>query len=386
MEASGAESFFDRQGTRKQDGALLAGADAARFPQVDIPTSCGEKNPKFTGGFDAFVAATPAVEHQAYNLIKKCANCGKPCAVTMEACNACGTSLAEVAVSRSPNLFVSFIFGIDKTSFPLRISMRGESPTMMVFDDPLAITRAHVLATPTNYYVPDIRALFLAPAEGLALVKAMEDAAWAALAAGPLASEAWRSKALSAAGLEMPVEDLRKHVVGAFNLPPSQYQLHLQYMLPPLLPNHVGIFRKGAHFVKGRHFPFAYVVAALEAFVAAGDALPNANEMDAAALIDAIATRGVSYDTAHAADMGRLEASNLLLGNFDPADFSYVVLDGKVLGKTTDEVQEGAPSAKELENADKLALQGYGRPYEEGKPGGVYYSFAREPGALPVLG
>ena len=29
-----------------------------------------------------------------------------------------------------------------------------------------------------------------------------------------------------------------------------------------------------------------------------------------------------------------------------------------------------APSAKELDAADKLALQGYGRPYVDGKPGG----------------
>ena len=29
-----------------------------------------------------------------------------------------------------------------------------------------------------------------------------------------------------------------------------------------------------------------------------------------------------------------------------------------------------APSAKELDGADKLALQGYGRPYKDGKPGG----------------
>lgn len=29
-----------------------------------------------------------------------------------------------------------------------------------------------------------------------------------------------------------------------------------------------------------------------------------------------------------------------------------------------------APSLKELDAADKLALQGYGRPYVDGKPGG----------------
>lgn len=44
-----------------------------------------------------------------------------------------------------------------------------------------------------------------------------------------------------------------------------------------------------------------------------------------------------------------------------------------------------APSAKELDPADKLALQGYGRPYKDGKPGGVYYSYPRSPEALPLM-
>ena len=33
-------------------------------------------------------------------------------------------------------------------------------------------------------------------------------------------------------------------------------------------------------------------------------------------------------------------------------------------------VQLQAPSAKEVDGADKLSLQGYGRPYVDGKPGG----------------
>lgn len=66
--------------------------------------------------------------------------------------NSCGASLVEVAVSKSPNLFVAFIFGVDKTGFPLKISMRLETRDIMVFDDPLAITRAHVLSVPTDVY------------------------------------------------------------------------------------------------------------------------------------------------------------------------------------------------------------------------------------------
>ena len=76
----------------------------------------------------------------------------RKCKAERLAGNACGASLQEIEVSKSPNLFVAFIYGVDKASFPLRISMRLETKDMMVFDDPLAITRAHVLAVPTNVY------------------------------------------------------------------------------------------------------------------------------------------------------------------------------------------------------------------------------------------
>lgn len=47
--------------------------------------------------------------------------------------------------------------------------------------------------------------------------------------------EQWNERLVPAtliaeAGNEMPLEALREHVIMAFNLPPSQYQLHLQYM------------------------------------------------------------------------------------------------------------------------------------------------------------
>ncbi|CAE7836442.1 unnamed protein product, partial [Symbiodinium necroappetens] len=170
-----------------QDGTLLAGADASRFVSVDIP-SLGSPEPKVKGGFDAFLAENPHLESQAYNEIKKCANCGKPCAVTMDICNSCGASLADIAISKSANLFVGFIFGVDKANFPLKISMRHETEDIMVFDDPLAITRAHVLSV----YCPDIRSLFSDPPNALVLLNKMEQAAWTALEQGPLASEAWR--------------------------------------------------------------------------------------------------------------------------------------------------------------------------------------------------
>jgi hypothetical protein len=44
--------------------------------------------------------------------------------------------------------------------------------------------------------------------------------------------------------------ELRTHVIAGLNFPPSQYQLHLQYLLPPLLPFHVGLFKQVGMMVK----------------------------------------------------------------------------------------------------------------------------------------
>jgi len=377
-------SSWSKEGCRA-DGALLAGAIAAAFPSVEIPKEVGLQEPKMTCGFDVWIKENPQLLSQAYNEIKKCPNCGKPCAVTMALCNACGTALEEVAVSKSANLFVAFIYGVDKTAFPLRISIRLETRDILVFDDPLSITGAHVLSVPTDQYCADIRYLFTNPGAALALLQKMEDSAWIALTQNHLASPEWKQKALSAAGNEMPVDALREHVIMAFNLPPSQYQLHLQFMLPPLLPSHLGVFRRGAHFVRLRHFPLAYLKEALQKLHAAGQAFADASSLTAAELVERVNKFGVDYEKAHAQDMQRLEKSNALLANYDVADFTHAVKGDEVTDKHTMEKVEG-PSAKELDGADKLVLQNYGRPYVGGKPGGVYYSYPRSGEPLLCFG
>eukprot|EP00747_Dinoflagellata_sp_TGD_P078411 gnl/TRDRNA2_/TRDRNA2_160060_c0_seq2.p1 gnl/TRDRNA2_/TRDRNA2_160060_c0~~gnl/TRDRNA2_/TRDRNA2_160060_c0_seq2.p1 ORF type:complete len:412 (+),score=74.10 gnl/TRDRNA2_/TRDRNA2_160060_c0_seq2:86-1237(+) len=377
---------WHKNGSRS-DGALLAGAIAARFLHVDMPAGCGQAQAKFVGGFDEFIKGAPSVEPQAYNLMKKCPGCGKPCAVNMKNCNNCNTDLTAVAESKGTNLFVGMIFGIDKVPFPLKISLRSETPSMMVFDDPLAITRAHVLAVPTHCHCPDVRSLFVHPAAGLKLITDMDQAAWDALKSGHLASDEWRKQALSPEGYTLPVDDLRPHVVRAFNLPPSQYQIHMQYMLPPLLPSHLGVLNRGGHFVKLRHFPVAYVQEALQKLVDEGKSFSEALSWDASKLVEAIANIGLDYEAAHKKDWDHLVDSNNFLANFDPADFEFAVLGDKVVGKDTSEQVEGAPSTKDLDGADKLALQGYGRPYVDGKPSGMYYKYAREQdSALPAFG
>lgn len=45
----------------------------------------------------------------------------------------------------------------------------------------------------------------------------------------------WRQKHFAGAD-QLTETDLRGLVAAGFNSPPSQYQLHMQFMLPPFLP------------------------------------------------------------------------------------------------------------------------------------------------------
>lgn len=376
---------FSPEGYREEDGAWLGGADAGRFPICDRPAGLGKEQPLREGGFDELRAEVPALDPQSKNRIKKCPQCGKPNAYSMPNCNACSTDLTSTPESTVPNLFVGMIFGVAKAPFPLKISMRSETDSMIVFDDPLVLTRAHVLAVPTDMWVPDIRSLFTSPARGLALVKSMEDAAWNVIKNGPLANKQWRDKAMSPQAAAEPVDNIRNYIWKAFNLPPSQYQLHLQYMLPPLLPSHFALFKKGVHYCKYRHFPLEYVIKVCEVLQQKGETMPHAPDLSPMDLVKEITSRfGVDYEAAYKEDIDKIARTNNYMANWKPDDFSFVVAGDNVTARPG--VAAAAPAAKEVESGDKERLQGYGRPNgADGKPGGVYYKHARQPAPLPLI-
>lgn len=341
--------------------------------------------PKFVGGFEAFMEKYPELGPQMFNLVKKCHSCGKPCAAIMPQCNNCLADISHVEPSKIPNVFMGFMYGIDKGAFPFKISTRIESADFLVFDDPLAITRCHVLSLPMNMYIPDIRHLFLNPAEGKRMLITLEEKAWEGIQFH-LKDEEFKKQNFSAAARAMSPKELRGHVMKAFNLPPSQFQLHLQYMMPAMLPSHVGVFMKKLHFVKGRHFPLKYVLEALQVFIDQSITLPNAMDLSPEEFVKAIADKGIDYDAAHKEDLDKFAASNALLANFQQEDFEYASIDGKICNKDGSPAPEGAPDAKAVGDKDKVVLQNYGRPYTDaGKPAGVFYKYAVEPALLPTL-
>jgi hypothetical protein len=344
--------------------SYLAGAIEDRFPHVS--QTCEKCDPLFAGTVEEFVAqhaGEEGVNEQCKNKVKICAACGKPNGFTLAACNACGGDLTTTAISYSDNIFTGFIYGVQKTRFPLTISIRAQSETHLVFDDLLALSPCHLNSIPTDQYCPDIRALFEKPEEARALVMSLADEAWAVTRDSFLADPAWCSKVLKA-GAVGDVEAVRSHVIAGFNYPPSQYQLHLQHMLPPLLPFHEFMYQDGKHFTHGRFTPLEYVLEALDKLIATATTLKGASKMDLPQIFAYFkAIHGLDYDQVHAECYARYGASHAELANWSVDDFTGDL--------------EGVD--KETNAADTLVLQNYGRPYTEaGKPQGTHYKHAKK--------
>jgi len=319
---------------------------------------------------------------QMLNNVKKCTSCGKPCAYTTAACNNCGYDLTSTEISHTNNIFTSFIYGIARGPFPFTISLRSQSENILVFDDLLSLSPCHVNVIPSDVYLRDSRALFCRPVEGLALVNRLADEAWAVTNNQFLADPVWRNKIMPASN-DVSEAEMRAMAIAGFNFPPSQFQIHLQHMMPPLMPFHYTVFKKGIHYTYGRFLPLEYVKAALAA--QGSTPLEGAADM---AIEDVFAyfksTHGVDYDVIHKECCDRYDADHQRLCNWDPNDFEGKIVGGETVQNhdgTAMEAPEGdmAKYVADARKQDTSVLQNYGRPYQEsGRPGGTYYKLAKK--------
>lgn len=169
-------------------------------------------------------------------------------------------------------------------------------------------------------------------------------------------------------------------------------------MLPPFTPFHLGMYRGGKHYTQGRFFPTVFLEAALGALATAGTCIADATSMDAATLCaKVLAMTGVDYDAIWTKENARYAESHALFANYDVADFSMAVpeevkvavagagaqpqavdalgatgpvplapLLASAAGTAAEASAEGgdaaaAPSQKDIDDGDKMALQSYGR-------------------------
>mmetsp|Transcript_19077 Transcript_19077/g.24739 ORF Transcript_19077/g.24739 Transcript_19077/m.24739 type:complete len:380 (+) Transcript_19077:406-1545(+) len=352
-------------------GATLCGY---RLEAPTVATAFTKNLPAFQGDMKTFVQMYPRAGKQCINQIKKCSTCKKVCAITMTHCNGCGTILSE-EISQSFNVFMGFIFGIEKANFPLKFSLRLETDQVFVFDDPLALTPAHVCAVPRNFYIPSALTLFQHPKKGLTIIQQLENEAWRAIEMNFLQSPAWKTQFL-----QQDTANLRDFIISGVNIPPSQYQLHIQFMLPPLLPQHFSLFQRDLHFNTGRFVPTTYLLDALSALETTPLFVSTLNELTSKVQ----ELTGLNYQQYSQDYKLRVHNAQLKLAKWHLDDFDFMLLDDsdistfetRLLSTNKERISllNNFPDNETvLFKEDTRRMQQYGRPFDEhGQPTGCY--------------
>jgi len=312
---------------------------------------------------------------QTKNLIKKCTKCGKANAKTLNECNACGFTL-PAEVTTSLNICILFIYGIA----PLKVSIRYQSEDVLVYDDLMQCTLCHFNAISTKHYVQDWRLLLKRPHEALALIDALSQAADEAMRSQFWSHSKWKDKFLHPSARNMSFEDLRGFVCAGFNYPPSQYQLHLQYLLPPLVPYQFQMVNEGKAFLYGRFFPVTYVREVLAKAVDGQNVPGLGSDTDVETIVAHFDALGIVYKEKHDQFLEQLRVAQCTLANWQPGEFACRLTSNGVIACKTQTPIEA--DFREMVKEDQLVFQNYGRPYVDGKPSGMYYKYARKSGCL----
>lgn len=321
-------------------------------------------------------AAREQAREQLRNKVRKCGRCGKPNAFTLPLCNGCSADLTQLPISYTPNVFACFALGVAAGAFPFTMTIRRQTPRVLVIDDLLALSRCHMNVLPTSVYVPDWTRLLAHPHRGLQIIDELYTEGLEALK-----QHFWPKRAvLFREGDKLFFDDIVQHIAVGFNYPPSQYQLHLQFIAPPFVPFQWLACQKGVHFTKGRFFPLSYVRQVMLA--------SSQFEWKENSTIEELCEfykreHNIDYDTIHAAHYKKYFESHELLANWDPLMFEGAVFDDEFVPFVQGTCELDFKAAQKVDSnqiasQDKLQLQNYGRPYENGKPTGKYYKHAAE--------
>jgi len=360
----------------------LAKAKENAFIHVNQLTTNVQTSAPVVGTNDDFLSKhgnAEGLQRQMKNKGKKCPQCGKVVAFTLPTCNQCGHNLKDVPLSFSNNVFMAFVYGLEKGPFPFTISIRLETPEIIVFDDLLALSACHLNVIPTTQFLPDWRYLLKDPKKGLELLNTLFDKSWEVVKAQFLANEEWRKQYIKDGAKNLTEDQLRSHVIAGFNYPPSQFQLHMQFMLPPLTPFHYFQYLLGTHYTEGRFFPVEYARQVL----ALNEPFPNLNENTSVEEIFAFfKTKGVDYHQIHAQCYARYGESHRLLANFNPDQFEGISTSDNKFFQFTNTIgtlNETSLDPKQIQTQDKTTIQNYGRPYtSDNKTTGSYYKYAKQ--------
>lgn len=381
-------SMMIGRGVRMSRTQHLLGFNGVDYPSV--PMLADKAEPTIDGNIDDVAKKSPALMEALYNDVKVCTakkangdKCGKPCAFMMKACNQCGASLEDVAISKSENVFSAFLLGVKKSAtpraFPLTISMRRETPEVLIFDDMLALTPCHMNGISSKYYIPDWRFLINDPPKALKLLDTLEAELWEATKVF-LQKTGFRQKVFKG---RLTDDQIKDKIMKSFNYPPSQFQMHVQWLVPPMTPFQHLMAEKRNHFHEDRAFPLSYVRAVLKLNKPYKTEVVKDTPIQD--IVDFYNEAGVSYKEYWTAFFEKCLQDSMQCANWDAEEFSYVVEDDKaykfevkngeiVKGELVEGVELGA-----LRDKDKAAMQNYGRPYNDGKTTGTYIKAPLQP-------
>ena len=363
----------------------LAGAIRdERWPHCPVSIEA-RKDPIFRGEVSDFLRQYPELEIQMSNRVKICPRCSKSCGMTLLACNNCSFDISFQPVERSDNALMGFIYGLE----PFPTSIRYESENFLVYDDLMQTTVIHLNSIPTNVYIPDFRYLFSNPEKGLEIIRNLFEAACQA-AVGMLANDNFRDKYFSTTAHNMINEIglerfVKENVLCGFNYPPSQCQLHLQFILPPYVPYHAVLLATGKHSEMERFFVYEYVKECLEQLVSRRIKLEiseirDLNGRELIALMKSIVNADYYYAYHKAIRLHKKNENQF--SNWNQNDFEFVIVDRRiVLPVSVLDGREAIPAnqmkVSDLVKQDRITITSYGKGL-----GMQYYTYAKNPGQV----
>eukprot|EP00928_Gymnodinium_smaydae_P027123 TRINITY_DN21079_c1_g1_i2.p1 TRINITY_DN21079_c1_g1~~TRINITY_DN21079_c1_g1_i2.p1 ORF type:complete len:465 (-),score=57.89 TRINITY_DN21079_c1_g1_i2:215-1453(-) len=351
-----------------------------KVPHVDPPAqdgACAQPLHGTIAEFRDLYANDEVVQERLRNKVRVCTQCGKPCAITLASCNSCGASFDGVDISFTDNIFMGFVYGVSRGKFPYTISTRMQTPELLCFDDPLSMSVCHLNVIPTDVYIPDCRYLFSDPARGLALINRLFEAAATVSLNQFWGNDAFRQRYLGNEDPPSSTDEIASIAFCGMNCPPSMYQLHLQFIHPPLLPFHFSQALRKEHFHYERFFPLEYLNAALSLGERAKMKIDEQTQIRD--IIEHIGQFGVEYDKMHAALIQRCVTMQERFGPWNEDDFAYQVYDGHVFTAGDEPELISDMSVSAIQKSDTAAMQNYGRPYVDGSPSGGYYLYPKRP-------
>jgi hypothetical protein len=277
---------------------------------------------------------------------------------------------------------MGFIYGIEKGKFPYKISVRKQTPEFLCFDDPLSLAVCHLNVIPTDIWIPDLRYLFSNPPRGAELLRSLFKIGAESAIEQFWSNDEFRKQFFADAPIPT-VEELSKSVIAGMNFPPSMYQLHLQFIIPPMLPFQYAQTLIENHFHHGRFFPLDYLLAALSLGEKAKIDVTEDTKIET--IVEHMNGLGVNYNEHQIALLRKCRGVQETMSRWEESDFSYYVINGKVYS-TEGMVSQPESDPKTIQAADTKELQNYGRPYDEtGKPTGTYYQYAKAPGEVSTF-